>query len=125
MLLAIGTVGESKPGATRIEELHRWIEEDLAAEELVPLAESAGVLADADHPDPEDRLKVRTLLHAAVEEVLSPLAHGRMPPRDVIYPRLGGVLYAMSGGPSWGDPPTKGFDQIELLVRAGLLGEAE
>ena len=42
-------------------------------------------------------------------------------PSDTIHHELAGSHYLMTGGPTWGDPPTGSYDAVALLDASGLL----
>ena len=40
--------------------------------------------------------------------------------RDIAISRIDGVLYAISGGLSWGDIPTEAFTVLEAIAATGI-----
>lgn len=45
-------------------------------------------------------------------------------PRQIAWIEIGKKVLLLSGGPSWGDPPTEAYDSIERLFRSGLSAAA-
>jgi hypothetical protein len=67
---------------------------------------------------------VKELLHAAVDNVLAPLASDGLPPRDVCYETFGEELYALTGGMSHDSDVTQASAEIRALNLVGVVAAA-
>lgn len=98
-----------------VEELHRRV--DLLPDELLyTLGDVFEYLSDSPPAEPAE---VRTWIHTAVDDVTS----GR---RDVttLYVECAHCSrenrFIVTGGESWGDPPTDVYDSVSLVGEAGV-----
>ncbi len=108
----------SHPTKAQVSKVHLYVER-LLPEQVARLADY-----DGEEPDEAYLAGVKELLHAAVDNVLAPLAGDGRPPRDVCYETFGEELYALTGGMSYDSDVTEASAGIRALDLTGVVAAA-
>lgn len=83
---------------------------------IVAAAEQYGMFDVEDEIEDEFRYDIRSKLKTSIEFI----DEGR---RDVAHVKLGEDVWAITGGMSWGDPPTNAYDHIAAIDASGITQE--